>query len=219
MKLITELNEDVEYLIEGTDVKRHYIHGPFLVAATVNGNGRIYPQGIMEKEVERYRKHVIAESRAYGELNHPPGPTINLDRVSHLIKELKQDGKTFIGKAELTETPMGLIAIGLMKSGAKLGVSSRALGTLKPLSNGVMEVQSDFKLSTAADIVANPSAPGAFVNGIMENVDWIYDAVSGTYMEQHLDQTRKALHKLTPRQIEENTVHIFKSFLADLSKV
>jgi hypothetical protein len=175
MRLITELNEEVEYITEAKDggVKEHYIHGVFLQADLPNRNGRIYPFPIMEKEVDRYIKEAVEKNRAYGELGHPQGPSINLDRVSHIITELKQDGKNYIGKAKLTNTPMGNIAKGLLESGAQLGVSSRGLGSLKPTKNGIMEVQNDFHLATAGDIVANPSAPDAYVRGIMEDVDWM----------------------------------------------
>lgn len=218
MKLITELHESVEYLTETkeTGEKSHYIEGIFMQAEQVNRNGRIYRLPIMEKEVDRYVKDVVKHHRAYGELGHPSGPQINLDRVSHIITELKRDGNNFVGKAKLTDTPSGNIAVGLLKSGASLGVSSRAMGTLKPTSNGVMEVQDDFRLATAADIVADPSAPNAFVKGIMENVDWIYDPVKDTWMEEKLHDTRKKLKKLSMNQIESVQLQVFENFLDNL---
>ena len=175
MKLILEESANFEFITEAKEdgSKDHYIHGVFLQADVKNRNGRMYPMPIMEREVERYMNEVVKNNRAYGELGHPAGPQINLDRVSHMITELKKDGSNFIGKAKLTDTPMGNIAKGLLKSGANLGVSSRAMGSLKE-SNGKMVVQSDLRLSTAADIVADPSAPDAFVKGIMENVEWLY---------------------------------------------
>ena len=192
MKLITELFETVEYLTEAkeTGEKNHYIQGIFMQAEEINRNGRIYRLPIMEKEVNRYINDVVKHHRAYGELGHPASPQINLDRVSHIITELKRDGNNFIGKAKLTDTPMGNIAVGLLKSGASLGVSSRGMGSLKPTKEGVMEVQDDFRLATAADIVADPSAPNAFVKGIMENVDWVYDPLKDTWFEEKLYDTR-----------------------------
>ena len=219
MKLITELFEDMEYITEAKEngEKEHFIHGIFLQAEQKNRNGRIYPLHIMDKEVNRYMTDVIKKNRAYGELGHPAGPAINLDRVSHIIVDLKRDGNNFIGKAKITDTPMGNIAKGLMKSGANLGVSSRGLGSLKPTRDGIMEVQSDFHLATAADIVADPSAPDAFVKGIMENAEWIYDAVKGTWHEEKLDNMKKAMHKMTMNQIEEQQFVIFEDYLAALT--
>lgn len=218
MKLITELLESVDYLTEAkeTGEKDHYIEGIFMQAEQVNRNGRIYRLPIMEKEVKRYIDEVVKHNRAYGELGHPSGPQINLDRVSHIITELKRSGNNFIGKAKLTDTPMGNIAVGLLKSGASLGVSSRAMGSLKPTSNGVMEVQDDFRLATAADIVADPSAPNAFVKGIMENVDWVYDPVKDTWLEEKLHNTKNSLKKMSMNQIESAQFQIFENFLDNL---
>jgi len=219
MKLITELFEDMEYITEAKEngEKEHYIHGIFLQANKKNRNGRIYPLHIMENEVNRYMNEVVKNKRAYGELGHPAGPAINLDRVSHIITELKRDGDNFIGKAKLTDTPMGNIAKGLLKSGANLGVSSRGLGSLKPTRDGVMEVQNDFHLATAADIVADPSAPDAFVKGVMENVEWVYDAVKDSWHEEKLDNMKRKMHKMTMDQLEENTFAIFESYLNSLA--
>ena len=219
MKLITELVESVEYLSEAKENgdKEHYIHGIFLQANRKNRNGRVYPLDIMESEVNRYMADVVKHNRAYGELGHPEGPQINLDRVSHIITSLSRDGDNFIGKAKLTGTPMGNIAKGLLKSGANLGVSSRGMGSLKPTRDGVMEVQEDFRLATAADIVADPSAPDAFVKGVMENVEWIYDPVKDSWHEERLDNMKKAIHKMSMDQLEENKMAIFEGYLKSLA--
>jgi hypothetical protein len=218
MKLITEINESVSYLTEATESgkKQHFIEGIFLQAEIKNRNGRVYPIDVMENEVSRYVREVVNSNRAYGELGHPAGPQINLDRVSHMIVELKKDGKNFIGKAKITETPMGDIARGLLESGANLGVSSRGMGSLKE-SNGVMVVQSDYKIATAADIVADPSAPNAFVKGIMENVEWIYDPVKDTWLEEKVHSIKGKIKKMTRSQIEEQKLAIFEDYMATLA--
>ena len=219
MKLFTELVEDVQYITEAnekTGKKDMFIEGIFLQAGIKNRNGRMYPIDVLESEVKRYVRETVDKGRAYGELGHPSGPSINLDRVSHIITELKRDGNNFIGKAKLTETPMGNIAKGLLESGANLGVSSRAMGSLKE-SNGVMVVQNDLKLSTAADIVADPSAPDAFVKGIMENVEWIYDPVKNTWHEQKLEETKKSIHKMSKSKLEEQRLSIFEDYLTSLA--
>ena len=220
MKLFTELVEDVQLISEAKESggKDYYIEGIFLQADIKNRNGRMYPVNVLENEVNRYVSEVVKKNRAYGELGHPAGPSINLDRVSHIITELKRDGKSsnFIGKAKLTETPMGNIARGLLESGANLGVSSRAMGSLKE-SKGLMIVQDDLKISTAADIVADPSAPDAFVKGIMENVDWLYDPVNNTWLEQKLHDTKKLIHNMSRSQLEEQRLAIFENYLADLA--
>lgn len=215
MKLITELHEDVSYITETAESgeKKHFIEGIFLQAELKNKNGRIYPMGVMEREVTRYMKDIVENNRAYGELGHPQGPQINLDRVSHIITELKRDGNNYIGKARLTETPMGNLALGLLKSGANLGVSSRGMGTLKPMKEGIMEVQDDFRLATAADIVADPSAPDAFVKGIMEGVEWIFDPLSGTWKEESADNMKRHMHRLSSRELEEQKLFFFKKHL------
>jgi hypothetical protein len=170
----------------------------------------------MENEVSRYVREVVKANRAYGELGHPSGPSINLDRVSHIIVELKQNGTDFIGKAKITDTPMGNIARGLLESGANLGVSSRGLGSLKE-EKGVMVVQSDYKIATAADIVADPSAPNAFVKGIMENVEWVYNPVKDSWHEEQLHETKKKIHKMSLRQIEEQRLAIFEEYITSLT--
>lgn len=220
MKLISELLvEQVEYISEAKEdgSKDHYIHGIFLQAETPNRNGRIYPIGIMENAVNKYIESNIKQKRAYGELGHPAGPQINLDRVSHMITELKRDGSNFIGKARLTDTPMGNIAKGLLKSGANLGVSSRGLGSLKANKQGIMEVQDDFHLATAADIVADPSAPNAFVKGVMEGAEWVYDAATDNWYQEKLHETKKEIRRMSMDEIETNKFGIYESFIKSLS--
>lgn len=219
MKLITELVEEVQYIAETKESgkKEYFIEGIFLQADLKNRNGRIYPIGVMENEVARYVRDTVDTKRAYGELGHPMGPQINLDRVSHIITELRREGNNFIGKAKLTDTPMGNIAKGLLESDANLGVSSRGLGSLVPRKDGIMEVQSDFRLATAADIVADPSAPDAFVKGIMENVNWVYDPVKGTYHEERLENIKKSINNMTIREIEEKKLSIFEDYIASLT--
>lgn len=217
MKLICELNEDVKFLKENTESgkKNYFIEGPFLVSEEQNRNKRKYPRHIMEKEVNRYTKEYINENRAFGELGHPSGPSINLERVSHMITELKNDGNIWIGKAKIMETPYGLIVRNFLDSGAKLGVSSRGLGSLVE-NNGVLEVQSDFYLATAADIVADPSAPGAFVNGIMENYDYWLDTATGKYMQRTVESIHKEVKTMDRKKLEENKLRLLNAFLATL---
>jgi len=219
MKLITELYEDLEYLSEAKEdgSKNHFIRGIFMQAEVPNRNGRIYKLPILEAAVNKYIDTHVKNNRGYGELGHPSGPQINLDRVSHLITELKQDGNNFIGKAKLTDTPSGNIAKGLLNSGANLGVSSRGMGSLKPNKQGIMQVQDDFHLATAADIVADPSAPNAFVNGVMENVDWVYNASTDSWYQEKLYETRKKLKRMKMDDIEKNKFGIFESFITNLS--
>jgi hypothetical protein len=219
MKLITELTEEVSYITEAKEdgTKDHYIEGVFLQANKPNRNGRIYPTPVMDEAVSKYTDSHITNNRAYGELGHPEGPQINLDRVSHMITSLRKEGSNYIGKARLTDTPMGNIAKGLLKSGANLGVSSRGLGSLKANGSGLMEVQGDFKLATAADIVADPSAPDAYVRGVMENVDWVYDASTDTWYQEKLHEAKKGIRKMTMDEIERNKLGIFESFISKLS--
>jgi hypothetical protein len=171
---------------------------------------------VLETEVKRYVKEVVDKNRAFGELGHPSGPSINLDRVSHIITELNRDGPNFIGRAKLSKTPMGEIARGIMESGGQLGVSSRAMGSLKE-EKGMMVVQSDLRLSTAADIVADPSAPDAFVNGIMEGVEWLYDPIKDTWLEQKLHDTKKKIHNMTKSKLEEQRMAILEDYIASLA--
>jgi hypothetical protein len=218
MKLITELTEEIEYITEAKEdgSKDHYIQGIFMQADQPNRNGRIYPLKIMDKAVQKYIQTHIDQKRAYGELGHPAGPQINLDRVSHIIVALTRDGSNFVGKAKLTDTPMGNIAKGLLKSGANLGVSSRGLGSLVE-KKGIMEVQDDFHLATAADIVADPSAPNAFVKGVMEGAEWVYDAVNESWYQEKMHNTRKTMRKMRMDEIEENKFGIYESFIKSLS--
>ncbi len=218
MKLFTELVEDVQLISEAKESggKDYYIEGVFLQGNIKNRNGRWYPVEVLETEVKRYVKEVVDKNRAFGELGHPSGPSINLDRVSHIITELKRDGSNFIGKARISKTPMGEIARGIMESGGQLGVSSRAMGSLKE-ERGVMVVQNDLRLSTAADIVADPSAPDAFVNGIMEGVEWLYDPAKGTWLEQKLLDTKKAIHNMSKSKLEEQKMAILEDYIASLA--
>jgi hypothetical protein len=220
MKLITEVTEEIKYLSElneETGKRSYFIEGPFLQSNITNRNGRMYPREIMEKEVLRYTKENIEKKRAYGELGHPDGPTINLDRVSHMIVGLKEDGDNFIGKAKILDTPMGRIVKELIDEGANLGVSSRGLGSLKENKDGVNEVQDDFMLATAADIVADPSAPDAFVRGIMENKEWAF--VNGVWKEQDAYLAQEAIKKAQSRELEATKLKVFESFLNKLSKI
>ena len=176
MRLICETLEDVEFICESTATgKNYFIEGVFMQANVKNRNGRVYPKAILEKEVLRYDQNYIKQSRAFGELGHPEGPTVNLERVSHMIQDITEDGDNFVGRAKILDTPYGKIVKNLIDEGARLGVSSRGMGSLKPVGRNVSQVQDDFYLATAADIVADPSAPAAFVNGIMEGKEWIWD--------------------------------------------
>ena len=217
MKLIREEIEKVEVLTEGTGKEsRLYIKGPFLQAECVNRNGRMYPMSIMEREVKRYNEQYVEKGRALGELGHPDGPTVNLDRVSHKIVELYREGNNFIGKAQILSTPMGKIAESLLKDGVTLGVSSRGIGSLKEnLRGGYKEVGEDFMLATAADIVADPSAPDAFVQGIMEGKEWVWDG--GILKERMAEKTYKRINTLVDqRTLEEHKIELFTNFLNTL---
>ena len=216
MKLITEEIQKVEFITEGKGAnQKHYIKGVFLQSECVNRNGRMYPFPIMEKEVKRYSDNFITKGRALGELGHPDGPTINLDRVSHKICELTQNGNNFIGKAQLLETPMGKIAKSLIKEGVTLGVSSRGVGSLKMTNQGHKIVGEDFMLATAADIVADPSAPDAFVQGIMEGKEWVWEG--GILREQLAERTQKNINTLVDqKRLEEHKLALFQRFLLDL---
>ena len=216
MKLITEEIESVEVITEERNGKKTlYIKGPFLQSECINRNGRMYPFSIMEKEVKRYNENYICKGRALGELGHPDGPTVNLDRVSHQITELYRDGNNFIGKAKILSTPMGKIAEALLKEGVMLGVSSRGIGSLRSTQNGYSEVGEDFMLATAADIVADPSAPDAFVQGIMEGKEWVWD---GGVLREH--SARKAYNRIntlvSQKKLEENRLNLFNDFLNSL---
>ena len=216
MKLISEEACNIEYITEGKDgSKNYFIEGVFMQAETKNRNGRIYPKEILQKEVKRYGKSFIESKRAFGELGHPDGPTVNLDRVSHKIVSLKENGSNFIGKAKILGTPMGKIAQNLIDEGVKLGVSSRGIGSLKPTREGVNVVGDDFMLATAADIVADPSAPDAFVEGIMEGKDWVWDG--GVLREKYAAKTYKEINTLvTQQQLDEKKLDLFNKFLNNL---
>jgi hypothetical protein len=216
MKLITEMNEEVSYVVEGTEngKKKFAIEGVFMQSDTVNRNGRVYPRQILEGEVDRYNKKYVMERRALGELNHPSGPTVNLDKVSHLITDLRMEGKDVFGKAKLLETPCGQIAQSLIESGVKLGVSSRGMGSLKE-NRGYKEVQKDFMLS-AVDIVADPSAPNAFVNGIMEGVEWVWE--NGVLKQEVIENYKNAIKRAPSRELQETAVNVFTDFMNRLSK-
>ena len=214
MKLVTESTESVEYITEEVGgQKQFFIQGVFLQGNKKNRNGRIYPTEVLEREVKRYTEAYITSSRAFGELGHPDGPTINLDRVSHMIKELYRDGDNFVGKAKIMDTPMGKIVQNLMQEGARLGVSSRGMGSLKQ-SNGVNVVQSDFYLATAADIVADPSAPDAFVDGIMEGKEWIWD--NGILRESTISEYHDKIKSAKSKQLEEVKLRLFSDFMQKL---
>ena len=214
MKLITENIEEIQVLTEEKDGKKtHYIEGIFLQGDFTNRNGRNYPVNILEREVTKYNESFVNTGRALGELGHPDGPTINLDRVSHKILSLKREGNNFIGKAKLLETPMGKIAKNLLDEGVKLGVSSRGLGSLT-VKDGVNYVGEDFMLATAADIVADPSAPDAFVEGIMEGKEWVWE--SGMLREVEINQLKKTIDEATRFDLQERKLKAFASFLRGL---
>jgi len=222
MLLIRETGEeafarDIEYIAEASTSgkKTHYIKGIFLQSEVTNRNGRRYPRQIMEREVQRYIKDHVNENRAYGELGHPQGPIINGPLISHRIVELKQDGNNFIGKARILDTPNGRIVKELLDDGGKLGVSSRGMGSLKPVG-GVNEVQDDFYLATAGDIVFDPSAPDAFVQGIMEGVEWIFTA--GTWVPKFVEESQKLVHSTNRNDLERVKLEIFENYINSISK-
>jgi len=225
MKLFREINEEVEILTEETEKgeRKYFIEGIFLQGNLQNRNGRIYPMEVLEREAARYRKNFIDQKRAFGELGHPEGPTINLERVSHMITGLERDGNNYIGKAKVMDTPYGKIVKNLIDEGAKLGVSSRGIGSLEE-KRGVNYVKDDFQLATAADIVADPSAPDAFVNGILEGKEWVYQSgllvtKNTLYAEEMVEREQKALKKVrtvNPRKIEEMAIKAFSRFIQDI---
>ena len=216
MKLIRETIEQVKYLVETSEngKKNLYIEGTFLVGDTVNRNNRMYKMNTLRNEVARYNEEYIQTNRALGELGHPDTPTLNLERVSHKIVSLEEDGNTFYGKALVLETPYGSIAKNLIENDVSLGVSSRALGSVIQTKEGYNLVQDDLKLATAADIVADPSAPGAFVQGIMENKEWMF--VDGKFVEADFDHAKRQIKQANSRQIEEVALKLFENFLRKL---
>ena len=214
MKLITENIEEVKLLTEEKDGQKHlYIEGVFLQSEVKNRNGRVYPFSVLEKEVGRYNEEYVTKGRALGELGHPDGPTVNLDRVSHRIMNLKAEGNNFIGKARILDTPMGNIAKSLLGEGVKLGVSSRGMGSIdkREDANYVMD---DFMLATAADIVADPSAPDAFVNGIMEGKEWVWD--NGLLKEKTVAKYQGYINESSKKELEARTLQVFEHFLSNL---
>jgi len=219
MKLICEVNEEVNYITEtldeATGKKGMFIEGVFMQGDIKNRNGRLYPADVLDKEVKRYNEQYVQKNRAYGELGHPQGPTINLERVSHMITKLERDGSNFMGKAKImTDTPYGKIVESLIKDGGQLGVSSRGMGSVKPSKDGVGVVQSDFYLATAADIVADPSAPDAFVNGIMEGKEWVWD--NGIIREATVADYEKQVKTSSRKDLEDTKLRIFEDFLTKL---
>jgi hypothetical protein len=216
MKLIKEEVSDVHYLVEyneKTNAKEYFLEGIFMQAEKQNRNGRVYPMNVLSKEADRYNSEYVNKNRAFGELGHPDSPTINLDRVSHMITKLYPDGSNFIGKAKILDTPNGKIVKSLLDGGATLGVSTRGVGSLKP-SNGFQLVQDDFHLATAADIVADPSAPDAFVRGIMENAEWIL--TDAGWQQVHLEKAQKMIREASKTEIETVAIKLFENFLSKL---
>jgi len=218
MKLICEIHENLQIITEANEVtgeKQFFLEGILMQGNLQNKNGRVYPTPILAKEVARYNRDFVEQNRAYGELGHPAGPTINLERVSHMIKELRQDGDNFIGKVKIMDTPYGQIVKNLMKEGAKLGFSSRGMGSLVK-RNGIMEVQNDYYLATAADIVADPSAPQAMAHGIMEGKEWIWD--NGVLVEKEVDQIKTDIEEGYRSRESRETV-LMRAFETFLKKV
>ena len=217
MKFISEFNDYAvaPVIVEENEKgeKEYFIEGVFMQSDIKNRNGRIYPEQVMKKEVDRYRKEFVDKDRAFGELGHPDGPTINLDKVSHMITKLEQDGKNFMGRAKILSTPNGQIVRNLINDGAKLGVSSRGLGSLET-RGGAQVVKDDFQLATAADIVADPSAPEAFVEGIMEGVEWYYD--SGILKMKDAEQMRKEIRTAKSSKLQETKLNLWKKFVENL---
>jgi len=216
MKLIREVFDTTNVIVEEKlgKPKQYFIEGVFLQSEITNRNGRMYKESTMDREVGRYIKEAVENNRAYGELGHPEGPGINLDRVSHMITSLRKEGTNYIGRAKILDTPMGQIAKGLLEGGANLGVSSRAMGSLKTNNEGVQIVQDDFMLSTAADIVADPSAPDAYVRGIMEGKEWTF--VDGKFVEQNIEEVRSFIKKTSSRNLEEAKIQAFQHFLSKI---
>jgi hypothetical protein len=216
MKLICEVTEDIKVLVENAPdgKKSYFIEGIFMQGNRENKNKRTYRTETLAREVSRYKTEYIDKNRAYGELGHPSGPTMNLERVSHMIKDLYQEGDNFIGRAKITDTPYGNIVKNLMAEGATLGVSTRGLGSLIEGKNGTKVVGNDFYLATCADIVADPSAPDAYVRGIMENKAWVWD--NGIIREADISSQRQVIEKSSKKDLEENMIKVFKDFMSKL---
>ncbi len=218
MKLITELNEEVKYLVEEREGKKQFfIEGIIMQGNIQNRNGRLYRIETLEREAKRYNDEYVSKNRAYGELGHPSGPTINLERACIMFKNLRREDANIVGRAKVLDTPMGQIVKGLINEGASLGISSRGMGSIAKNKDGIMEVQDDFYLATAGDIVADPSAPDAFVRGIMEGVEWVWD--NGLLKAQRIEQYKEEINRGARQRISEETaINVFKKFLTDLSK-
>ena len=216
MKLFMEEATNVEFLTEAKKDggKSYFIEGIFMQSDTRNRNGRIYPKEILQKEAKRYNTEFIQKKRAFGELGHPDGPTVNLERVSHMIEELQEVEQNFMGRAKILDTPYGKIVKNLIDEGARLGVSSRGMGSLKPVKDGIQEVQRDFYLATAADIVADPSAPDAFVAGIMEGKEWIWD--NGLLKETKIQEYKNQIEKSSRKDREQTLTRVFEDFIVNL---
>lgn len=219
MKLITELNQNIETITEGTDEsgKYYYLTGVFMQSEIRNRNGRVYPRGVMENALGTYVNEKINNKTAYGELGHPASATINPERISHLIESLTFDGNDVIGRAKVLNTTMGKEAQKILEGGGRLGVSSRGLGSLKE-ANGAMIVGEDFHIATAADIVTDPSAPAAYVNGILENIDWFYDNTTGLWGKRVVEVAHHEMKKLSAKQINEQKVELFQRYINKISK-
>ena len=217
--LIKEIFEELRYITEADEKgdKNYFIEGIIMQGDVKNRNGRIYPSNILMREMNRYNENYVSKNRAFGELGHPQGPTINLDRVSHMFTELKPDGSNVVGRAKITKTPMGDVVKGLIDSGAQLGISSRGMGSVKANKEGIMEVQNDFMLATAGDIVADPSAPDAFVKGVMEGVTWVYDVALSSWVSANaFDQIEEEVKKNYNQIDEAKAAMVFKRFLNSL---
>lgn len=216
MRLITEVIEEIKYVTEAAEngKKSLFIEGIYMQAEKPNRNGRMYRFETLEREAKRYNEQYVMKGRAFGELGHPSGPSINLERASHLIKVLRAEGTDFYGKAKILDTPYGNIVKNLIDEGATLGVSTRGMGSLKEGKDGVKIVDDDFYLATAADIVADPSAPDAFVRGIMENKEWVF--VNGIWTEQHIDFAKSTIKKSTSKELAEAKIKVFKAFIDSL---
>lgn len=227
--LIKEIVEEVQYISEdildeegNKTGKNYFIEGIIMQGDIKNRNGRMYPSEVLQKETKRYNEQYVTKNRAYGELGHPAGPTINLDRVSHMFTELKADGSNIVGRAKVMDTPMGKIVKNIMDESGVLGISSRGMGSLKPNDKGIMEVQNDFMLATAGDIVADPSAPDAFVKGVMEGVDWVYDVASSSWTVANtfdeIEEEIKETARYSVEELEARAGKLFERFINSLAK-
>ena len=228
--LIKEIVEDVQYLREDilneegekTGKKNYFVEGIIMQGDIKNRNGRMYPKDVLAKEMKRYNETYVEKNRAYGELGHPAGPTVNLDRVSHMFTELKQDGSNIVGRAKIMETPMGKIVKSIMDENGTLGISSRGMGSIKENGKGILEVQGDFMLATAGDIVADPSAPEAFVKGVMEGVEWVYDVASSSWEVANtfdqIEEEIKQVARVSTKELEARSAKLFEKFISSLAK-